>query len=973
MDSSQEARKRQQDEEFDHHLVQMKPFVLRLPHKSERQCCALWIKKLCEPHGSGVIGRKNRNMYSKLLLHMLKRGVIEGPFTSKPESGPLPTLPSYMAIYFDDPISVQDKSQKSHFLPDWVTGELGEFSSTHPIKIGEPSSSSTLRSRQHIDPNTEVTWSPRRRTKTADDILSRPSDTDFEAKVAKARESIRSRSKPLYNLSSDDEKENGAPVRRLKSPRRSKGDAKARSDAAIKPDWLSESDTDTMSKQLKATAGHHKDSVANDEGAIVRAHEKEMEMKTKMLEAKFHEEKLTIQQLHDQAIQKILDRKNAELEDIKSHYRTKGSDLEDANRKLQKRVNLLVNEVTLLRESKERQVAELKAAMEHTSKTTQNQHDKQLHDAIADFEQEKFEMQKAHTKNIQGILEDTNARLQQMEEDYGSQVEKHANVIKELEARLQELMEESENIATSKLILNEEKMQLEDSNNKLAEELRATKTRFETLHNDHVRLQEDSGRQRRSLQVKTDASIEYLKQEHALALSKSVDTISELGQQIQELKKSLQESEQQRQRQFREWESIQKQDKMHMEHLHENKLHSLKKEHEQEQQELNRRIRKLEQTVSEKEAQILKCTEAQKAQAQQSQQAIEGFRAQVEKNSSKMFDDMKEQMIQVEADLQRSKSLREQQTREFTKQQQEETQNYEKMLSDLKLRFEQEKVQLLHDYHIEKETMRQNHDKDLETHVSQLQGRLEQQESLAKDRQEKDAKKIGNLELQLGQMKEELVQSNALRKQQLTELGLIREEEKQTALRENQSKLNRLQSEFEQKRLQQQQQHGIEIEKTIEQSNTRLKEIEKEYKQRLSKSAETIAELKTLVEELKEKFKGEKATAQYQKTEVKMKLQEERENMRRIHDAAVRTLQSSLDSQKSKVRQLEKRLQQKEFEQKEQITQLKQEHENRLRGLLPQSVHQELEKTISSLKSQVNTLQQRANVMQEEIDAQNTS
>lgn len=69
----------------------------------ERQRCALWIKKLCEPSGAGagIMGRKNRNLYAKLLLHMLKRGVLEGPFTHKPEPGILKTLPSYMVgIYF---------------------------------------------------------------------------------------------------------------------------------------------------------------------------------------------------------------------------------------------------------------------------------------------------------------------------------------------------------------------------------------------------------------------------------------------------------------------------------------------------------------------------------------------------------------------------------------------------------------------------------------------------------------------------------------------------------------------------------------------------------------------------------------------------------------------------------------------------------------------------------------------------------
>ena len=69
----------------------------------ERQRCALWIRKLCEPSGTGagVTGRRNRNLYAKLLLHMLRRGALEGPFTHRPEPGTLKTLPSYMVGVFD--------------------------------------------------------------------------------------------------------------------------------------------------------------------------------------------------------------------------------------------------------------------------------------------------------------------------------------------------------------------------------------------------------------------------------------------------------------------------------------------------------------------------------------------------------------------------------------------------------------------------------------------------------------------------------------------------------------------------------------------------------------------------------------------------------------------------------------------------------------------------------------------------------
>ncbi|XP_075920757.1 centrosomal protein of 112 kDa-like [Petromyzon marinus] len=131
------------DGDFDHFLVDMKPFVLKLPHKSDRQRCALWIKKLCEPPvaRSGALGissRKNRNDYARLLLHMLRRSVLEEPFTHRPDTGPLKTLPTYMAIYFDEPLEDIVASREP---PDWVTGALDapEETSKRSLKEDERS------------------------------------------------------------------------------------------------------------------------------------------------------------------------------------------------------------------------------------------------------------------------------------------------------------------------------------------------------------------------------------------------------------------------------------------------------------------------------------------------------------------------------------------------------------------------------------------------------------------------------------------------------------------------------------------------------------------------------------------------------------------------------------------------------------------------------------------------------------------
>lgn len=97
------------------------PLCLSPPSPAERQQCAAWVKKLCDPAscGAGVTGRKNRNMHARLLLHMLKRGVLERPFTSRPEPGGLKALPTYVV------------RRTARFNPSW-------FRVTHILKNFRP-------------------------------------------------------------------------------------------------------------------------------------------------------------------------------------------------------------------------------------------------------------------------------------------------------------------------------------------------------------------------------------------------------------------------------------------------------------------------------------------------------------------------------------------------------------------------------------------------------------------------------------------------------------------------------------------------------------------------------------------------------------------------------------------------------------------------------------------------------------------
>uniref|UniRef100_A0A674DGJ6 Centrosomal protein 112 n=1 Tax=Salmo trutta TaxID=8032 RepID=A0A674DGJ6_SALTR len=281
------------DSEFDHHLVVMKPYVLKLPHKTERQRCALWIKKLCDPgvSGSGLMGRKNHNMYARLLLHILK------------------TLPTCMSIYFDEPICGRGLEQSTAGLPDWVTGELGQ---------GDDPWDSLLRERAI---------------------------------------------KGLFSVS--------FLLLQIENPR-----------------YLRENPIPLSPVSVRE--GSH------------------AEMKTKVLEAKHQEEKLKMQQKHD-----ILDRKNGELDELKTMYRAKQKESEESVSKLEKKGE----------RSWEKQIGELKKTSDQSTDSLKNECEKKLHAAVASMEQEKFDLQKKQTENIQVLLKDTNQRLAKMKAEYGAQTQ----------------------------------------------------------------------------------------------------------------------------------------------------------------------------------------------------------------------------------------------------------------------------------------------------------------------------------------------------------------------------------------------------------------------------------------------------------------------------------------------------------------------------------------------------------------------
>ncbi|VDI42946.1 centrosomal protein CEP112, partial [Mytilus galloprovincialis] len=418
------------DQKFDKVLADMKPYVLKLPHKTDRQKCAIWIKKLCEPV-TGITGRKNRNAYAQLMLHMLKRGVLEGPFTSKPQDGELPTLPPYMSIYFDEPSSSPDTDDK---VPDWVNGELTSSvgSSLFRSNIGNPAASSTWKSL----PSPISPQKSRRRAYTSIGIdLDRdPGYTSPSRGLEKPQPGPyddsflgRGHQQDRVHFMSDDE---GSYIKKDEQKKKKDKIRKKGSDEELAQPSPPGYETGGVTNLFGTTGGTtFFDDHTKDYG------KENIQMKTKMLEARFHEEKLKLQQRHDVAVQKILDRKNTEIEELKANYRAKAKELEDTITKLERKIQSVVRDSQNVRETKDKQIAELRKMVEDTTEKRKSDFERKMAAMIKIYLPWNFQMNRTNCCWIAAPeLVNNRAGLQTVSKKLlpGQQVKGQYSLLKEL-------------------------------------------------------------------------------------------------------------------------------------------------------------------------------------------------------------------------------------------------------------------------------------------------------------------------------------------------------------------------------------------------------------------------------------------------------------------------------------------------------------------------------------------------------------
>nr|XP_057904943.1 centrosomal protein of 112 kDa isoform X2 [Doryrhamphus excisus] len=911
--------------EFNCFVLDMKPYVLKHPSKSERQHCALWIKKLCDPTtcGSSLNSHKNRNLYARLLLHMLKRGVLEGPFASKPEPGSLKALPTYMSIYFDEPVIGQPVDHCKATLPDWVTVELDDNLAAGLPRNRTTSTPNTAHLRDQLKEektprggataSSPLKHSPRHEARVGDGGQMSPDDSDLEARLNS------------WNLG-------------IENPR-----------------YLREKAI-PLSPIFKSS--YVRNSTLTDDMDLQLLQSKEVDMRVKILESKHLEEKLRMQQRHDAAVDKILHRKNVEIEELKTLHRSKQKESEEMLHKLERKVQSVLKESHVICTSKDMQIAELKKMTDQSADFLKNEWEKKLHAAVAEMEQEKLELQKKHTDNIQELLESTKMRLAKMEAEYTARSRSTVHTVHELEQQVERRSVEVEQSNALLQKVTQEKAQLEIHLASINVELQEANRRFMVLQKEKDEQSVLSQQTFQKFQAKHEADVSHLHKEHALSVAKASEVMKDFENTIAQLKQQLLDQDLKFQ-----------QEKDELQLSYNTKVLVLHSEAEKERTEASRKIAKLEDAVRDMETELDRTRESYRGQIQQADVALEQFRRQVKLSSEKAETELKLQMEKVEEDLQRSRCLRENQTKEFSLQLDAVRQKYEQQMAEQRAKHEQERTRLQQQHCAEKDSLVQERQREVSSLESQARAALQQHQQHTQEWRKRDAQAISDLEAQLSCLREELHVDRVQHKQQLAKMAVLREEEKQRAYLDKDASLKRLRSDMESIHNELERNHQQEKEAAEEKANSKLKHMEKEYSQKLTKSAQVILELQQSVCSSKEEAVCLQQAMRRQLEEANHRWAQERREITQQADQDTKALQEKVESLQRRLRCSEKTLLSKELETEEKVTAVHQEYEEKIKGLIPAELRQELEDTITSLKAQVVFLQRRATVLQEDLDA----
>lgn len=292
----------------------------------------------------------------------------------------------------------------------------------------------------------------------------------------------------------------------------------------------------------------------------------------------------------------------------------------------------------------------------------------------------------------------------------------------------------------------------------------------------------------------------------------------------------------------------------------------------------------------------------------------------------------------------------------------------QKEIDRLKSELETQRLTLSKDAMLEKEILQKAKDEEIDQLKTVHFGELERVFEEYTSKKEIDDAAVSELEQQLKELRQQLMESNSESRRQIAEAN-----DRSEAI-EREAKLNReemdrkVKSQMEQQRLSLSREHAQEMETTLGNTCKKLKRIEEEYRRRIQ---DEVDKNKTLFDQLSESRDQLESNEEAFRLRLEEELERHKTDLdfeRRNGATEVLNQQQQVEIYKGKLRNLERRLEHQELDFEDQMTSLRLEHEEKLSTMMPADLRKQLEDTISSLKQQVQSLNQRATLLQEELD-----
>jgi centrosomal protein CEP112 len=149
------------------------------------------------------------------------------------------------------------------------------------------------------------------------------------------------------------------------------------------------------------------------------------------------------------------------------------------------------------------------------------------------------------------------------------------------------------------------------------------------------------------------------------------------------------------------------------------------------------------------------------------------------------------------------------------------------------------------------------------------------------------SKTLADNEKQIMQLKEELIEANTLRKQQIVELGILREDERQKLVQEYETQILIIKQEYDQ--IQQNRKGFFEqqMAQQDERNQTQSKIIEKDFDERTQRQNTLIKDLQKNLQDVKDENKKTKEIYENEFNNLLIKFDEERNSIKKHYSNSI--------------------------------------------------------------------------------------